>query len=99
MAIMSVKRTILILLVLLVLSGGVRAMSSADHALDWFIPLTNGGGGSAASASYAARVTIGQVAVGPASSASYAGGLGYWYGVATDTLARDRAFLPFVLRE
>jgi hypothetical protein len=70
------------------------AMSSTNFRLDWFTPLTSGGGGAMSSASYSANVTIGQTAIGGASSASYGTGLGFWYGM----LEWFRVYLPLVLR-
>ncbi len=81
MAVMRVKRIILIVIALLLISGSLLAMSSTDYTVAWFVPLTGGGGGAVTSANYATDYTVGQVAVGLASSANYATGLGYWYGV------------------
>lgn len=82
------------ILTLLLLAGNVLAMSSANYRLDWFTPLNSGGGGHAASASYAADLTLGQTAIGEASSASYGTGLGFWYGM----LDWFKVYLPLVLR-
>ena len=79
---------------LLLLAGNALAMSSANFRLDWFTPLTSGGGGGMASASYAANFTIGQTAVGEASSTNYSTGLGFWYGM----LEWFKVYLPLVLR-
>ncbi len=78
---MSVKRITLLLIALLLLSGAVLAMDSTNYELEWFVPLTGGGGAPVTSTHYAANFTVGQVAVGLASSDNYATGLGYWYGV------------------
>ena len=80
---MRVKRITLIVIVLLLLGGSALAMSSANYALDWFVPLTGAGGGAVSSANYAADFTVGQVVIGAASSANYTAGLGYWHGVGT----------------
>ena len=85
---------LLTLIVLLLLAGSAMAMSSTNYRLDWFTPLTSGGGGAASSTNYAVNLTIGQAAIGGSSSANYAVGLGYWYGAA----AQYKIFLPIVLR-
>jgi len=85
---------LLTLIVLLLLAGSAMAMSSTNYRLDWFTPLTSGGGGAASSTNYAINLTVGQAAIGGSSSANYAVGLGYWYGAA----AQYKIFLPIVLR-
>ena len=85
---------LLTLAALLLLAGRALAMSSANYRLDWFIPLTSGGGGAASSAHYAVNFTVGQAAIGIASSTSYGGCLGYWCGAA----AGYRVYLPLLLR-
>jgi hypothetical protein len=88
------KRAMLSLLVVVLLlgAGGVLAMSSTNYRLDWFTPLT-GGGGPASSANYAVNLTVGQSVIGTSSSTNYAVGLGYWYGI-----GRYRTYLPLVVR-
>ncbi|MFQ6100812.1 MAG: hypothetical protein ACE5OS_06205 [Anaerolineae bacterium] len=77
----------------LLLTTVALAMSSDNYRLDWFTPLTGGGGGAVASTNYAVNFTVGQSAIGTASSASYNGCLGYWCGE-----FEYRIFLPLVLR-
>jgi len=91
------RKTIALLAVLLciLLSSNALAMESTNYRLDWFTPLTSGGGGAASSANYAINLTIGQTVVGALSSANYGVGLGYWYGAAT----QYKVFLPVVLRQ
>src|SRR5512137_2270644 len=89
---------LLTLIVLLTLVGSALAMSSASYRLDWYTPLTGGGGGSASSASYAVNLTVGQTAIGPAASSSYRAGLGYWYGLGEVIAQQFRSFLPAVSR-
>ena len=93
---MNERKTIALLAVLLCIlwTGSALAMSSTNYKLDWFTPLTSGGGGAASSTNYAVNLTIGQSAIGGSSSANYAVGLGYWYGAA----AQYKIFLPIVLR-
>jgi hypothetical protein len=81
-------------LALLLLTGSALAMSSANYKLDWFTPLTGGGGGPASSANYAVNFTIGQSAIGASTSANYGVGLGYWYGAG----AQLKICLPLVIR-
>ncbi len=91
------KRRVLclcIVLAILLIGRTAFAMSSASYRLDWFTPLTSGGGGGMASASYAANVTVGQTAIGEAASTNYGTGLGFWYGM----LEWFRVYLPLVLR-
>ncbi len=93
---MKIKTTAsicLLLLLLFLLASDALAMSSASYKLEWFTPLTSGGGGAMSSASYAVNVTIGQSAIGSSASANYGVGLGYWYG-----LLESRIYLPLILR-
>ena len=83
-----------LLLALLLLGTSVQAMSSAHYKLDWFTPLTGGGGGAMSSAHYAANLTVGQTAIGRSASTHYRAGLGYWEG----GLAGSRLYLPLTLR-
>lgn len=78
----------------LLVAGSVLAMASTNYRLDWYTPLTGGGGGPAGSAHYAVNLTVGQTAIGAASSTHYQVGLGYWYGAA----AGYKIYLPVVLR-
>ena len=91
------KRTMILLTLaaLLLLAGTALAMRSTNYWLDWFTPLTSGGGGPAGSASYAVNLTVGQTAIGSASSSSYQACLGYWCGA----VGQWRVYLPLVLRE
>lgn len=76
-------RTKYILVILLILCllfvNGVLAGSSTNYRVDWIQPMT-GSAGRSASANYVASITVGQTAVGNASSTHYWQGLGYWYG-------------------
>jgi hypothetical protein len=85
---------LLMLVALLPIAGGAAAISSTDYRMDWFTPLTTGGGGGMASTAYAANLSVGQTAIGNAASASYGLGLGYWYGA----FPGSRIYLPVVLR-
>jgi len=81
------------LLALTILAAQVMAMSSAHYKLDWFVPLT-GSGGSASSTHYAVNFTVGQSAIGSASSTGYGACLGFWCGAAVEY----KIYLPLVLR-
>ena len=83
-----------VLLCALLLTPGVRAMSSTHYRLDWFTPLTGGGGGPASSAHYAVNFTVGQTAIGSSDSTHYQAELGYWYSVDVG----HEIYLPLVLK-
>jgi hypothetical protein len=85
---------VVVLLGGLLLSQVALAMSSTHYKLDWFTPLTGGGGGAASSTHYAVNFTIGQSAYNASASMSYKAGLGYWYGAA----GGYRIFLPLILK-
>jgi hypothetical protein len=87
--------TLLILIILLLWAGSALAMSSTNYRLDWFTPMTGGGGGLASSAHYTANLTVGQTVVGASISEHYGSGQGYWYGLLSEFI---RNFLPQVLR-
>jgi hypothetical protein len=91
----AMKRTamLLALVALLFLIGSALAMDSANYRLDWYVVLTGGGGGPTDSTNYAANFTVGQSAISAADSASYAVGLGYWYGV-----GGFKIYLPLMLK-
>jgi len=54
------------------------AGTAAAYEIKW--QCVSGGGGPAASANYQANATVGQSAIGFATSSSYEHGIGYWYG-------------------
>ena len=94
------KMTVLIITLLcglLMVGGGVWAVSSANHAINWDV--IGGGGGPIGSASFVVNDTVGQAAVGPSGSASYRLGAGYWYVVAVPaTLPEYKVHLPIVVK-
>ena len=85
----------MILIILLLWASSALAMSSLNYRLDWFTPLTGGGGGPANSAHYAANFTVGQTVVGVSASEHYGSGLGYWYGLLSDIFHN---FLALVMK-
>lgn len=85
---------LLTLAVLLLLAGRALAMSSEHYRLDWFTPLTSSGE-AASSAHYAVNFTVGQTAIGTASSVHYGDCLGFWCG---GVAGRYGVYLPLVLR-
>jgi hypothetical protein len=91
----KITTVIAVLLVSLLLASQALAMSSTNYRLDWFTPMTGGGGGPASSAHYAASFTVGQTVIGTSASQHYGSRLGYWYGLLSDTY---RNFLPLVLK-
>jgi len=84
---------LLALVAFLLLASSALAMASANYRLDWYVLLTNGGGGRADSANYHANFTVGQTAIGGATSANYRGCLGFWCA----RFFRE-TYLPVVLR-
>jgi len=64
---------------LLMLGGGVWAMTSTNYAINWDV--IGGGGEPASSDNYAARSTIGQPAAETSFSTNYQLGSGYWQGI------------------
>jgi hypothetical protein len=89
------KRTtfFLALLALILLSVRLLAMSSPNYRLDWFTPMTTGGGEASASVHYAINLSVGQTAIGGSNSAGYGSSLGYWPGIMS-----SRAYLPIILK-
>ena len=85
---------LLALVALLLLAGVALAMDSEHYRLDWFTPLTSGGGGVASSAHYAVNFTVGQSVIGAFDGTGYNACLGYW----CETAVEHRIFLPLVLR-
>ena len=83
----------LILVTLLLITSSALAMSSQNYRLEWFTPMTGGGGGAVSSANYAANFTVGQTVIGASASEHNEVGLGYWYGLLAKTL-----FLPLVIK-
>ena len=91
------KITVLIavLLISLLLASHALAISSPNFHLDWFTPMTGGGGGPASSTSYVINFTVGQTVVGASASEYYGSGLGYWYGLLSYIIHN---FLPLVMK-
>jgi len=83
-----------LIVLLLLLSNAVSAMKSTNYHLDWFTPLTGGGGRAASSTNYAANFTVGQSVVGVSSGTNHEVCLGYWCSGAM----QYRIYLPLVLR-
>jgi hypothetical protein len=78
------RRAILLTLLLILLLAVVQnasAMASTHYRLDWFIPMTSGSGGPAASAHYAINYSLGQTAISNSTSTHYGVGLGFWNGI------------------
>jgi hypothetical protein len=94
---MRIKIVVMLIavLALMLMAGSALGISSANYRLDWFTPLTGGGGGAANSTNYAVNFTVGQSAIGSYASANYSVGLGYWYGVAGQLI---HIYLPLILQ-
>lgn len=92
------KRNRIILLIVMALTlvfvTGVMAMSSPNYRLDWFTPMTSGGGGEASSTNYVVDVTVGQTVIGPIVGLNYNASLGYWVGQSFTW----QTYLPLTLR-
>ncbi len=93
------SKRLLVTLVIVLLGGLLltqiaAAMSSSHYRLDWFTPLTTGGGGAASSTHYAVNFTVGQSASGASTSPSHKAGVGYWYGVTVSY----KLYLPLILK-
>ena len=89
---MKMKIVLFSVLAALLLTSSALALSAA-YRLDWFVPLTGGGGGPASSTNYKANITVGQTVIGASSSTNYKAGLGYWYGIPA-----YHFYLPLVLK-
>lgn len=64
-------------------AGEEPAMEATEEAADHMVPWKsiNGGGGNAETATHKVSVSIGQAAIGFATTASHQAGIGYWYGI------------------
>jgi hypothetical protein len=71
---------VIALIAVFLFATSAQAMNSTNYKLDWMVPLS-GGGGHASSTNYAIDLTVGQTAVGNASSTNYGAGLGFWTAV------------------
>lgn len=84
---MNVKIAIatILLLFLLLGSGVALAQTSSSYSLDWHV--ISGGGQPAQNSdgTITMRGTVGQTAIGPASSTSYSLGSGYWYLIKSES--------------
>jgi hypothetical protein len=88
--------TILFVAILVLsLAGNVLAMSSPGYKLEWYVPVTGGGGGKASSDNFAVNFTVGQAVIGPSSSVSYSSGLGYWYSLIMERII----YLPIIFKD
>ena len=86
---------LLALIIALCVTGVALAMGSSNYRLDWFTPLSSGGGGPTGSAHYAANLTVGQTVIGNFNGTHYAACLGYWCGSGA---GEYQIYLPLVVR-
>ena len=75
---MKRKAVLLTLILLLLLVNAVQAMGSANYSLDWMVPFTSAGGGTAESTNYSINYTVGQTVIGESHSTNFGMHLGYW---------------------
>ncbi len=90
------KRITLVLFLiaaLFLVTTAVSAMVSANYRLDWYEPLT-AGGGAVSSAHYVVNYTVGQGETAGTASGNYKIRLGYWAGI----LPEFKTMLPFTRR-
>jgi hypothetical protein len=90
---------LLFLVALLALAGSALAMSSDNFRLDWFTPLTGGGGGTASSPNHAVNLTVGQSVIGLSAGEGYQACLGYWCGSQWQGAPAHSIFLPLVIKD
>jgi hypothetical protein len=95
---LKITALIAVLLVGLLLASQALAMSSANFRLDWFTPMTGGGGGPVGSTHFAASFTVGQTVIGNSASPNVRSGMGYWYGVVSSIIQNFRFYLPQVMK-
>lgn len=93
---MKRKGVLLTLVVLLLLVNGTQATSSSNYAIDWMIPLTSGGGGTATSTNYVIDYSIGQSVIGDSESASAHIKLGFWQDFGQSFIEYLYQWLPIV---
>ena len=84
----------------LILVTTALAMSSVNFSLDWFVPLSGGGGFGGASTNYAADLTFGQTAIRSGASEGYRAGLGFWHGIIDTDIPIENYFtqLPMLFK-
>ena len=91
----------LAILMLLALGGTALAQVSDNYDLSWHV-LAGGGREGMTSGSYALHGTLGQLAIGPATSGLTSVGSGYWSGVqgsaGSPVPAIYHIYLPLVYR-
>ncbi len=86
-----------IFLVGLLVAGVAWAQVSPNFDLSWHV--VAGGGSNMTSANHQVRSTLGQFSIGPASSAGYRVGSGYWYGIRREVQPVGYTiYLPIVLK-
>lgn len=89
----------LTVLLIILLSGVARAASSANYALNW--QLFSGGGAPATSGTVTLKGSLGQTAVGAASSTTLGVSSGYWYGITSQSLevpGSNTLYLPLIFK-
>lgn len=87
------KRLLLTIAVLAVLLTGLLAtnadtQTSDNYSAERVLTISNGAG-EASSDTYAVQLTVGQTAIGSATSDNYNLGLGFWYGAVPEEIFVD----------
>ena len=72
--------TAIVILAMLLLAGTVLAQTSPNYDLSWHV-VAGGGREGMTSGIHRINGTLGQFAIGPATSTDHFVGAGYWYGV------------------
>jgi hypothetical protein len=88
-----IKLILILMACLLLITTTGLAMDSTNYRLNWYTPLTSGGGGPLVSTNYAMNMTVGQSVIGRSASSTYRTGLGYWPG-----LIENRIHIPMISR-
>ncbi len=88
------KRLIIALWFSFLLAVSILAISSTHYRLDWYTPLTTGGGGTSSSAGYTVQFSVGQTATQPSTSTHYKVGMGFWYGETQN----PKLYLPVIVK-
>lgn len=83
-----------LLICLALLNSRAQAIQSTNYHLDWFTPLTTGGGGTSSSTHYTVSITVGQTVAQTSSSTNYKAGMGFWNGFSV----QYRLNLPLVVK-
>lgn len=82
---------------LILLVGVAQAGSSANYAINWQV--FSGGGMPASAGTVTLNGSLGQTAIGPASSSTFGVNSGYWYGItkqSPESPGASNIYLPLI---